>query len=77
MVVVIRGHGSEGCAMGFLDDAVDKAKGLVDQNDEKVDDAIEKAGDLVDDKTGDKYAGHVDKAQDMLQEKTGEGDTNR
>ena len=35
--------------MGFLDDAVDKAKGLVDQNDEKVDDAIEKAGDLVDD----------------------------
>ena len=36
-----------------------------------------KAGDLVDDKTGDKYAGHVDKAQDLLQEKTGEGDTNR
>ena len=29
--------------MGFLDDAVGKAKGLVDQNDEKVDDAIEKA----------------------------------
>jgi hypothetical protein len=56
---------------------VDKAQGLVDQNDEKVDDAIEKAGDLVDDKTGDKYAGHVDKAQDLLQEKTGEGDTNR
>ena len=63
--------------MGFLDDAVDKAKGLVDQNDEKVDGAIEKAGDLVDDKTGDKYAGHVDKAQDLLQEKTGEGDTTR
>jgi hypothetical protein len=75
--VVIWGHGTEGCAMGFLDDAVNKAKGLVDQNDEKVDDAIEKAGDLVDDKTGDKYAGHVDKAQDLLQEKTGEGDTNR
>ena len=78
MVVVIRGHGTtEGFAMGFLDDAVAKAKGLVDQNDEKVDDAIEKAGDLVDDKTGDKYVGHVDKAQDLLQEKTGEGDTNR
>ena len=63
--------------MGFLDDAVDKAQGLVAQNDEKVDDAIEKAGDLVDDKTGDKYAGQIDKGQDFLQEKTGEGDTNR
>jgi hypothetical protein len=63
--------------MGFLDDAMDKAKGLVDEHDEKVDDAIEKAGDLVDDKTGDKYAGQVDKGQDFLQEKTGEGDTNR
>ncbi len=59
--------------MGFLD----KAKDLVAQHDDKVDQAIEKAGDLVDDKTGDKYAGHVDKAQDLLQEKTGEGDTNR
>ena len=59
--------------MGFLDDA----KKFIDEHDDKVDDAIEKAGDLVDDKTGDKYAGHVDKAQDLLQEKTGEGDTNR
>jgi hypothetical protein len=63
--------------MGFLDDAADKAKGLIDKNDEKVDDAIEKAGDLVDDKTGDKYADQVDKGQDFLQEKTGEGDTER
>ena len=63
--------------MGFLDDAMDKATGLVDKNDEKVDDAIERAGDLVDDKTSDKYAGQVDKAQDLLQDKTGEGDTNR
>ena len=32
---------------------------------------------MVDDKTGDKYAGQIDKAQDLLQEKTGEGDTNK
>ena len=31
---------------------------------------------VVDDKTGDKYAGQVDKAQDVLQDKTGAGDTN-
>ena len=62
--------------MGFLGDAADKAKNLVDNNDDKVDDAIEKAGDVVDDKTGDKYADNVDKGQDFLQDKTGEGDTN-
>ncbi len=54
-----------------------RSKDLIDENDDKVDDAIEKAGDVVDDKTGDKYAGQVDKAQDLLQEKTGEGDTNK
>lgn len=57
--------------MGFLD----KAKDLIGSNDDKVDEAIEKAGDVVDDKTGGKYEGQVDKAQDLLQEKTGEGDT--
>jgi hypothetical protein len=63
--------------MGFLDDAMGKAKDAFAEHDEKVDDAIEKAGDMVDDKTGDKYAGQVDQAQDFLQEKTGEGDTTR
>ena len=59
--------------MGFLDDA----KKLVGEHDEQVDDAIEKAGDLADDKTGGKYAGQIDKAQDFAQEKTGDGDTAR
>ena len=59
--------------MGFLDDA----KKLVDEHDDQVDDAIEKAGDLVDDKTGGKYADKIDKAQDSPQEKTGDGDTAR
>lgn len=57
--------------MSFLD----KAKDLLAGHDDKVDEAIEKAGDVVDDKTGGKYAGQVDQAQDVLQEKTGEGDT--
>jgi hypothetical protein len=73
--VAIGATAREGEPMGFLDDAVDKAKDLIDDNDEKVDDAIEKGGDLLDDKTGDKYAGQVDKAQDFLQDKTGSGDT--
>jgi hypothetical protein len=46
--------------MGFLD----KVKGLVAKNADKVDTAIEKAGDIVDKKTQGKYAQHVDKVQD-------------
>ena len=57
--------------MGFLD----KAKDLADQHDDKVDQGIEKAGDQVDQRTGDKYQSHVDKAQDAAQQRTGEGDT--
>jgi MT0933-like antitoxin protein len=63
--------------MGFLDDAMDKAKDFADENDEKVDAAVEKGGDLVDDKTGDKYADKIDQGQDFLQDKTGDGDTQR
>jgi hypothetical protein len=59
--------------MGFLDDA----KKFIDEHDDQVDQAIEKAGDLVDDKTGGKYADKVDKVQDVAEEKTGDGDTAR
>lgn len=46
--------------MAFLD----KIKGLVAKNANKVDTVIDKAGDLVDKKTQGKYAQHVDKVQD-------------
>jgi hypothetical protein len=46
--------------MGFLD----KIKDLVSKNADKVDTAIEKAGDIVDQKTQGKYAGAVDKVQE-------------
>ena len=59
--------------MGFLDDA----KKFIDEHGDQVDQAIEKAGDLVDDKTGGKYADKVDKVQDVAGEKTGDGATAR
>ena len=59
--------------MGLLD----AAKKFIDEHDDQVDQAIEKAGDLVDDKTGGKYADKVDKVQDVAEEKTGDGDTAR
>jgi MT0933-like antitoxin protein len=59
--------------MGFLDDA----KKFIDEHDDQVDQAIEKAGDVVDDKTGGKYADQIDKAQDAAEQRTGDGDTAR
>ena len=46
--------------MGFLD----KAKDLLSENAEKVEQAIDKAGDVIDEKTQGKYSGAVDKAQE-------------
>lgn len=46
--------------MSFLD----KAKDLVSKNADKVEQAIDKAGDIVDNKTQGKYTGAVDKVQD-------------
>ncbi len=46
--------------MGFLD----KLKSLASKNADKVDMAIDKAGDIVDQKTQGKYASQVDKAQE-------------
>ena len=46
--------------MAFLD----TLKNLLSKNADKVDTAIDKAGDIVDQKTQGKYAQHVDKAQE-------------
>lgn len=46
--------------MAFLD----KVKNLLARNADKVDTAIDKAGDIVDQKTQGKYAQHVDKVQE-------------
>jgi class 3 adenylate cyclase len=57
--------------MGFLDDAKDFA----DKHDKQVDEGLEKAGEQVDKRTGDKYDSQVDKAVDEAQRRTGDGDT--
>ena len=57
--------------MGFMD----KVRGLLSGNADKVDAAIDKAGDIVDDKTQGKYKDAVDKVQDAakkaVEEKSG------
>lgn len=64
------GFGATVARMGFLD----KAKELIGQHDDKVDQGLDKAGDAA----KQKYAGHdehIDKGVDFLQERTGEGNT--
>jgi hypothetical protein len=43
----------------------DKAKDLIGSNPDKANQIIDKAGDMVDEKTGGKYAAHVDQGQDL------------
>lgn len=50
--------------MGFLDKALGKTKDVLSQNADKVEQAIDKAGDIIDQKTQGKYSGTVDKVQD-------------
>jgi hypothetical protein len=42
---------------------LDKIKGMLGQHKDQAKGAVEKAGDAVDDKTGDKYSSQVDTAQ--------------
>ncbi|GAA3396164.1 antitoxin [Cryptosporangium minutisporangium] len=55
---------------------MDKAKDLADKHDKQVDQGLEKGGDLVDDRTGQKHSSQIDKGVDLAQERTGGGDTN-
>jgi len=50
--------------MGLLD----KAKSLLSQNKDKADTAVDKGGDMLDEKTGGKYADKVDTAQEKAKD---------
>jgi len=57
--------------MGFAD----QAKDFADKHDEQVDQGVEKAGDQVDQRTGNKRSDQIDKGVDAAQQRTGAGDT--
>ena len=52
--------------MGVFDNMKDKVSELVDQHGDQVGDGVDKACDLVDEKTGGQYADKVDQGQDGL-----------
>jgi len=47
-----------------FDSAKDKVKDLAGDHEDKVDQGLDKAGDLADDKTGGKYSGQIDQGKD-------------
>jgi hypothetical protein len=50
----------------------DKAKDAMGGQPDKVDAGVEKAGDMVDERTDSKYAEQVDQGQDMAKDKLGD-----
>jgi hypothetical protein len=57
--------------MGFAD----RAKDFADQHDDKVDQALERAGDEADKRTGQDHSEHIDRGVDFAQQRTGDGDS--
>jgi hypothetical protein len=59
-----------------LNELKDKAKEMVGQHGDKADDAVDRAGEFVDEKTGKKHSDHiqqgVDKAKEGLRDWGGE-----
>jgi len=51
-----------------LGDITDKAKNLLEENADKVDDGIDKAAELVDEKTGGKFSDKIDTAAEKLKD---------
>lgn len=47
----------------------DKAKDFAQEHSEQVDQGVDKAGDAVDERTGDKHVEQVDKAQDAVRDR--------
>ena len=64
--------------MGFLDDAKAKLTEAVDKHGDKIADGIDKAAEMVDDKTGGKHADKIAtgavKAKDALDKLDGKND---
>jgi hypothetical protein len=57
-----------------MSDFTNKAQDFAEKHDKQVDQGIDKAGDQVDKRTGDKYSDQIDKGVDQAQQRTGEGD---
>ncbi|MEY9877053.1 hypothetical protein ABH931_006575 [Streptacidiphilus sp. MAP12-33] len=53
---------------------LDKVKGMLKGHESQASQAVDKAGDMIDEKTGGKYASQVDKAQSQAKQQLGVDD---
>jgi vacuolar-type H+-ATPase subunit H len=60
-----------------MDSFMDKAKKLLDEHDDKVDQALDKLREEIDENTKNQYTDHLDKGVQFAKDHTGEGDTTR
>lgn len=60
-----------------MGDFMDKARDFADKHDEQVDKGLDRAGDQVDQRTGNKYSDKIDQGVDQVQQRTGAGDTSQ
>ncbi|GGB16634.1 hypothetical protein GCM10011492_03010 [Flexivirga endophytica] len=58
--------------MGLFDSAKDKISDLAGDNQDKIEDGVDQAGDAIDDKTGGKYSDKIDSGQDAAKDKLGD-----
>lgn len=58
-------------ASGNPKDLIATAKQQINQHEQQVDRMVEKAGHLIDEKTGGKYSDKIDKVEKTVQGKTG------
>jgi hypothetical protein len=61
----------------FMSDFLHRVKKFVDQHDDKVDEALERAGDEINKRTGGKYEKQVNKGVDYAQKHTGKGGSDK
>ena len=59
-----RNRSTKGTTVVDMGGFADKAKNLADQHPDKVQQGIDRGGDAVDERTGNKYEGQVDQAQE-------------
>jgi hypothetical protein len=55
-----------------MNDFLDKVKDLANKHDDQVDKGLERAGEEVDQRTGEKYSDQIDKGVTAAQDYTGE-----
>ncbi|MGD7731397.1 antitoxin [Propionibacteriaceae bacterium G57] len=53
------------------DDLAERAKDAVNSNEERIDSAVDRAGDFANEKTGGRFEGQIEQGEGFVQDKTG------